>query len=62
LSDAIRDIADSIKIDNLENRTCSDLDELRTLEFWTEPDQDCPLRKDRFEVYSKNLKHYTRKR
>lgn len=62
LSDAIRDIADSIKIDNLEDRTCSDLDELRTLEFWTEPEDDCPQRKDRFEVYSKNLKHYTRKR
>lgn len=62
VSDAIRDIVNSIEIEGPIGTACSDSDELRTLEFWTEPDQDCPQRKDRFEVYSKNLKHYTRKR
>lgn len=62
VSDAIRDIANSIKKEKPIDCTCSDLDRLRTLEFWNEPEDDCPQRKDRFEVYSKNLKHYTRKR
>lgn len=61
LSDAVCGIANSIRTD-LVDSTCSDLHKLRTLEFWTEPDQDCPQRKDRFEIYSKNLKNYTRKR
>ena len=62
VSDAIRDIVNSIEIEGPIGTACSDLDKLRTLEFWTEPEDDCPQRKDRFEVYSKNLKHYTRKR
>ena len=62
VSDTIRDIANSIEIEGPIGTACSDLDKLRTLEFWTEPEDDCPQRKDRFEVYSKNLKHYTRKR
>ena len=62
VSDTIRDIANSIEIEGPIGTACSDLDKLKSLEFWTEPEDDCPQRKDRFEVYSKNLKHYTRKR
>lgn len=62
VSDTIRDIANSIEIEGLIGTVCSDLDKLKSLEFWTEPEDDCPQRKDRFEVYSKNLKRYTRKR
>lgn len=62
VSDAICDIANSIEIEGPVGTACSDLDKLRTLKFWNEPEDDCPKRKDRFEVYSKNLKHYTRKR
>lgn len=64
LSDAIGQTANSIE----KNRTYSLIinesvgGNFKTLEYWNEPDNDCPDRKDRFEIYSKNLKLYTRKR
>lgn len=64
LSDAIGQTANSIE----KSRTYSLIinesvdGNFKTLEYWNEPDNDCPDRKDRFEIYSKNLKLYTRKR
>lgn len=62
LSDAIGKTANSIKKSMNYSLIINESVNFKTLEFWNEPDNDCPQRKDRFEVYSKNLKLYTRKR
>lgn len=64
ISDAIGEIARSIEKSSRDSLIINEPgdENFKTLEFWNEPDNDCPQRKDRFEVYSKNLKLYTRKR